>query len=233
MFVFGTTTDSPALCQHTLSLHKLSSQKGLGGVLGSVRFVKYLVGALSHQLLTPDSERSTYEVAELTWDDISQHGVGYLAALIMTRRDWPRHLAYLELQPQVSQTWDRQDPASSWRPRVVTAKPARKVKSECEREIKILALIMSLNALIPGEHLSICLEAIMDFLGCLQGGNGTSLLWLDVWLHLFSVCFHWHTHAPFYWNSRCHFFHPLFGKCSSLGQCRALCLFFRLLVVEI
>lgn len=185
---------------------------------------------LSHQLLTSDSWRSTYKVAEL-WDDISKLGVGYLAALIMTRRDWPCHLAYLELQFQVSQTWDRQDPASSWRPHVVTARPAQKVRSECEREIKTLVLIMSLNALISGKHLNTCLEATMDFLGCLREGNGTSLHWLDVWLHLFS--FHWHTRAPFYWNSRCHFFHPLFGKCSSFGQCWAICLFFGLLVVEI
>lgn len=39
---------------------------------------------------------------------------------------------------------------------------------------------MSLTALISGKRLNICLEAIMDFLGCLQGGNGTSLHWLDV-----------------------------------------------------
>lgn len=161
-----------------------------------------------------------HKVAELTWDDISKHGVCF--ALTMTRRDWPCHLAYLELQFQVSQTWDRQDPASSWRPHVVTAKPAQKVRSECEREIKALVLTMSLNALISGKRPNICLEAIMDFLGCLQGGKGTSRQWLDVWLHLFSVCFHWHTHAPFYWNSRCHFFHPLFGKCSSFGQCWAI-----------
>lgn len=39
---------------------------------------------------------------------------------------------------------------------------------------------MSLNALISGKRLNICLEVITDFLGCLQGGNGTSLHWLDV-----------------------------------------------------
>lgn len=39
--------DSAALpVLHTLASHHFSTQKGLGGVLGSVRFVKYLVGAL-------------------------------------------------------------------------------------------------------------------------------------------------------------------------------------------
>lgn len=69
---------------------------------------------------------------------------------------------------------------SSRRPHVVTAKPAPKARGECERKLKTHALLASLDALISGRSLHIRLEVITDFLGCLQGGNRTSLHWLDV-----------------------------------------------------
>lgn len=159
------------------------------------------------------------------WDDISKHGV---------RLPRCSHHDKTRLTMSFDISWTTVSSTPDFPPASLSLQnQTKKLRSECEREIKTLTLIMSLNALISGKRLNICLEAVTDFLGCLQGGNGTSLRWLNVWLHLFSACFHWHAHAPFYWNSRCHFFHPLFGKCSSFGQCRAVCLFFRLLVVEI
>lgn len=89
-------------------------------------------------------------------------------------------------------------------------------KSECHGEIKTI-LTMSLNTLISGKHLCVCLEVITDFLKRLQRGNNTSLHCL---IASPQSCFHWHAHAPFYLQSTHHFFHPLFGKCSSFGQCR-------------
>lgn len=103
---------------------------------------------------------------------------------------------------------------SSRTPHAVTAKPAQKVS--VMGEIKTV-LTMSLNTLISGKHLCVCLEVITDFLKRLQRGNNTSLHCL---IASPQSCFHWHAHAPFYLQSTHHFFHPLFGKCSSFGQCR-------------
>lgn len=54
-------------------------------------------------------------------------------------------------------------------------KTTPKARSEGERKIRTPALITSLNALVSGKRLHVCLEVVTDFLEHPQGWNKTLL----------------------------------------------------------
>lgn len=59
-------------------------------------------------------------------------------------------------------------------------KTTPKARSEGERKTRTPALITSLNALVSGQRLHVCLEVVTDFLERPQGWNKTLLHCLGV-----------------------------------------------------